>query len=92
VLLGTPQKGGIGLTLNEADTLIYYTHSFAWEDRVQSLSRNHRAGQDKPVTIYDLIAPNTLDRKFLRLYEQKQELASVLRDPKTFRAWLLAGD
>jgi SNF2 family DNA or RNA helicase len=46
---------GMGLTLVEANTVVYYSNSFSYEDRVQSEDRAHRKGQTKSVTYVDLV-------------------------------------
>jgi hypothetical protein len=46
-LVGTPATGGVGLTMNEADTAIFHSHHYNWEQREQAYSRNHRGGQTK---------------------------------------------
>jgi SNF2 family DNA or RNA helicase len=46
---------GMGLTLVEANTVVYYSNSFSYEDRVQSEDRAHRKGQTKSVTYVDIV-------------------------------------
>ncbi len=42
--VGNAQKGGSGLTLTQAKTMVYYSNSFRLIDRLQSEDRAHRAG------------------------------------------------
>jgi hypothetical protein len=49
-----PKSAGMGLTLTEADTSIYYSNSFDGEDRIQSVDRIHRPGQTRGCNIVDL--------------------------------------
>jgi hypothetical protein len=88
VFLGTPAAGGTGLTINEANTVVFYSHSFSYEERVQAEARCHRIGQTHPVTYYDLVAPGTVDTKVLAALRRKGEVAALMRDPATFKTWL----
>lgn len=62
-------------TLTAAD---YVVHLDPWwnpaaED--QATDRAHRIGQTRPVTVYRLLARNTIEEKVLRLHGHKRELA-----------------
>ena len=46
-LVGTPQTGGYGITLTQANTVIYYSNGYDLEKRLQSEDRAHRIGQKK---------------------------------------------
>lgn len=72
------KAGGTGLNLTAAD---YVLHMDPWwnpavED--QATDRAHRIGQEKPVTVYRLVAEGTIEEKILRLHEQKRDLADSL--------------
>ena len=72
------KAGGLGLNLTAAD---YVIHLDPWwnpavED--QASDRAHRIGQSKPVTIYRLVAENTIEEKILRLHATKRDLAETL--------------
>ena len=45
--VGTPQTGGYGITLVQANTVIYYSNGYDLEKRMQSEDRAHRIGQKK---------------------------------------------
>ena len=45
--VGNPQTGGYGITLTEANTVIYYSNGYDLEKRLQSEDRAHRIGQKK---------------------------------------------
>lgn len=79
-LVGTPQTGGKGLTLVEASTTVYYSNGYKLEDRLQSEDRNHRIGQDKPVTYVDLVIPKTVDVKVLKALLEKKNMAETIVD------------
>jgi len=72
------KAGGIGLNLTAAD---YVIHMDPWwnpavED--QASDRAHRIGQQRPVTVYRLVANNTIEEKIVKLHAQKRDLADSL--------------
>ena len=75
-LVGTPQTGGYGITLTQANTVIYYSNGYDLEKRLQSEDRAHRIGQKKTVTYIDLIAEDTIDEKIVEALRKKIDIAS----------------
>jgi SNF2 family DNA or RNA helicase len=75
-LVGTPQTGGYGITLTQANTVIYYSNGYDLEKRLQSEDRAHRIGQKKTVTYVDLICENTVDEKIVKALRGKINIAS----------------
>ncbi|MBJ6751120.1 SNF2-related protein [Geomonas anaerohicana] len=74
------KAGGVGLNLTAAD---YVIHMDPWwnpavED--QASDRAHRIGQQRPVTIYRLVAKGTIEEKIVGLHQQKRGLADSLLD------------
>ncbi len=72
------RAGGFGLNLTAAD---YVIHMDPWwnpavED--QASDRAHRIGQERPVTIYRLVAKGTIEEKIVKLHAEKRELADSL--------------
>ncbi|MBQ7443904.1 MAG: SWF/SNF helicase family protein [Bacteroidaceae bacterium] len=72
------KAGGLGLNLTAAD---YVVHLDPWwnpaiED--QASDRAHRIGQERPVTVYRLIAAGTIEEKILRLHGTKRSMADAL--------------
>ena len=72
------KAGGLGLNLTAAD---YVIHLDPWwnpaiED--QASDRAHRLGQQRPVTVYRLIAAGTIEEKILRLHQNKRSMADAL--------------
>ena len=72
------KAGGAGLNLTAAD---YVIHMDPWwnpavED--QASDRAHRMGQQRPVTIYRMVAKNTIEEKIVALHQQKRDLANSL--------------
>lgn len=80
VFLISLKAGGTGLNLTAAD---YVVHLDPWwnptvED--QATDRAHRIGQDKPVTVYRLVARGTIEERILELHARKRDLVSALLD------------
>jgi SNF2 family DNA or RNA helicase len=72
------RAGGFGLNLTAAD---YVVHLDPWwnpavED--QASDRAHRIGQLRPVTVYRLVARDTIEDRILALHHKKRELATSL--------------
>ena len=76
--VGTPQTGGYGITLVQANTVIYYSNGYDLEKRMQSEDRAHRIGQKKKVTYVDLIAEDTVDTKIVKSLRKKINIASAV--------------
>ena len=75
-LIGTPQTGGYGITLTQANTVIYYSNGYDLEKRLQSEDRAHRIGQKKSVTYIYIIAEDTIDEKIVKALRDKINIAS----------------
>ena len=75
-LIGTPQTGGYGITLTQANTVIYYSNGYDLEKRMQSEVRAHRIGQKKTVTYVDIICEDTVDEKIVEALRKKINIAS----------------
>ncbi|HVK53866.1 MAG TPA: DEAD/DEAH box helicase [Burkholderiales bacterium] len=78
IFLISLKAGGTGLNLTAAD---YVIHMDPWwnpavED--QASDRAHRMGQQRPVTIYRLVAKNTIEEKIVDLHQHKRALADSL--------------
>ncbi|MDR1792631.1 MAG: DEAD/DEAH box helicase [Bacteroidales bacterium] len=82
------KAGGLGLNLTAAD---YVIHLDPWwnpavED--QASDRAHRIGQQRPVTIYRLVAENTIEEKIIQLHSRKRDLAEQLLEGSDLAARL----
>ena len=69
-----------GITLTAGRTVIYYSQSFSYEDRLQSEDRCHRMGTKFPVTYITLIRKNTIDEKIISAFSLKRGFADYLSD------------
>ncbi len=86
------KAGGLGLNLTAAD---YVLHLDPWwnpavED--QASDRTHRIGQTRPVTIYRLVAKNTIEEKIVQLHATKRDLADTLLEGTDQSARLSTAD
>ena len=86
-LIGTPQTGGYGITLTQANTVIYYSNGYDLEKRLQSEDRAHRIGQKKTVTYVDLICEDTIDEKIVKALRDKINIASEVMG-EDLKAWI----
>ncbi|GHN12143.1 DEAD/DEAH box helicase [Lactobacillus delbrueckii] len=75
VFLISLKAGGTGLNLTGADTVIHYDPWWNVAAQNQATDRAHRIGQEKKVTVYKLIAKNTVEEAILDLQEAKSQLA-----------------
>ncbi len=80
VFLLSLKAGGTGLTLTAADTVILLDPWWNPAVERQASDRAHRIGQDKPVTIYRLVANGTIESRIRALQSSKAALADALLD------------
>jgi SNF2 family DNA or RNA helicase len=78
VLIANPAAAGTGFTLTAANFTIYETLSWRYDFYAQSQDRNHRIGQDLPVTYMRLIAADTIEEVIVKALERKAVMASEL--------------
>jgi SNF2 family DNA or RNA helicase len=81
------QKGGEGLTLVEARTMIYFSNSFKLLERLQSEDRAHRYGMTGPLDIIDLVSAGTMEEGLINNLIGKYDVASIITGDG-FRDWL----
>ena len=85
--IGNPATAGYGLTLTEADLVVYYANDFNLETRIQSEDRAHRIGQKNPVTYVDLICEGTIDEKIVKSLRAKIDIGAKVLGEEA-REWL----
>jgi hypothetical protein len=69
---------GIGITLNAANYMVYYSLPWSHEHYVQSRARFYRIGQKRAVTVYRLLATGTTDYHKAAALDQKLEVEDML--------------
>ena len=86
------KAGGVGINLTAAD---YVIHMDPWwnpavED--QASDRAHRMGQQRPVTIYRLVARHTIEEGIVELHGHKRDLADSLLEGGDMAARMSPGE
>jgi SNF2 family DNA or RNA helicase len=82
VLFGSPQAGGLGLTLIQACTAFYLSNDYNLLTREQSEGRVKRRGQRHSVTYVDLVATGpdgqkTIDHVIIKALRAKRNMAQM---------------
>ncbi len=72
------KAGGTGLNLTAADFVIHMDPWWNPAVEDQASDRAHRIGQTRPVTVYRLVARDTIEEKILRMHREKRDLATSL--------------
>lgn len=75
------KAGGFGLNLTAADYVVITDPWWNPAAEDQAMGRAHRIGQQRPVTVYRLVAKGTLEERIVELHHDKRALAEgVLAD------------
>ncbi len=74
------KAGGLGLNLTAADYVILLDPWWNPAVENQAADRAHRIGQTNPVTVYRLIASDTVEERVLALHAEKRALSADLLD------------
>ena len=82
VCCGTIGKMGTGLTLTEANYVIFLDEPWNKGTKEQASDRVYRIGQKNNVTIITLICKDSIDERINELVEQKGSMADMLIDGK----------
>ncbi|MFC0178855.1 DEAD/DEAH box helicase [Thorsellia kenyensis] len=82
VFLISLKAGGTGLNLTEADTVIHLDPWWNPAVEDQASDRAYRIGQTQTVTVYRLIAKDTIEEYIIELHHAKRELALQVLDNK----------
>jgi len=85
--VGNPATAGYGLTLTEANLVVYYANDFNLETRIQSEDRAHRIGQKNNVTYIDLITEGTIDEKIVQSLRDKIDIGAKVLGEEA-KQWL----
>ena len=85
--VGNPATAGYGLTLTEANLVVYYANDFNLETRIQSEDRAHRIGQKNNVTYVDLICEGSIDEKIVEALRDKINIGAKVLGEEA-KAWL----
>jgi SNF2 family DNA or RNA helicase len=69
---------GVGVTINAATYMLFYSLPFSLTTYHQALDRNYRIGQDHKVTVYRLIGTGTPETAIAKLLDVKVDVDDVL--------------
>ena len=72
------QAGAMGLNLQKANKIIYFTLPLSSELYEQSKKRIHRIGQEKPCFYYQLICKGSIEEKILKTLEMRKDYTEKL--------------
>lgn len=86
------KAGGLGLNLTAADYIIHLDPWWNPAIEDQASDRAHRIGQNRPVTVYRLVAEETIEEKILQLHHTKRNLADTLLEGSDQAAKLSLSD
>jgi SNF2 family DNA or RNA helicase len=77
--VATQSCGGQGLTLNEANHVIFYAEGFKYSDRIQAEDRCHRIGQTKRVTYMTLRSESGIEDSIADSLRRKSNVLDDFR-------------
>lgn len=92
VLFATPASAKEGLTLTEANHVIFYDRGFSLDDYLQAQDRIHRISQTKTCYVHNIIARGTIDEWVDVLLEAKQNAASLVQGDISLNEYRLKVD
>ncbi|OHT08590.1 Chromatin structure-remodeling complex subunit snf21 [Tritrichomonas foetus] len=78
VFLLSTRAGGLGLNLQTADTVIIYDADWNPFADMQASSRVHRIGQQREVLILNLTTTDSVERKVLKVQNQKRTFEDMI--------------
>lgn len=89
ILITQIKKGGTGLNLQNASTVIFFSLTYSYIDLSQAKDRVHRNGQTNKVSIYYLLTAGTIERSIYRtLINKKEGAKAILDDYRNMRGFL----
>ena len=71
---------GVGITLNAANYTVFYNATFDLGHYIQAQKRNDRIGQLRPVTVYHVTTPGSVNEYIYRSLAQKVDISAALTD------------
>jgi len=83
ILFATIRSAGVGLTLIDASTAIFYELELSPSDNFQAEDRVYRVGQTRPVNIYYLYGAGTVEQGISVLLKRKAHTTQALVDTVT---------
>jgi hypothetical protein len=92
VFLISTRSGGVGLNLVAADTVILFDCDFNPHNDQQAIDRCHRIGQTRPVVVYRLVAPSTVEEALMCVALRKKKMERVVIECGQFHQTVALSD
>lgn len=85
VCIANQQAGGVGIGLQAASYMIYYSKDWRLEADIQSEARAHRGGSEihECITRIDLITKGTIEEDIHQALREKGKLGDIIRGAKS---------
>jgi len=80
VFLLSTKACGLGINLTSADVCIIHDLDFNPFNDLQAEDRCHRIGQRKKVTVYKLVAKDTVDEDIYKMQEKKAKMNAAIME------------
>ena len=80
IFLLSTKACGLGINLTAADTCIMHDIDFNPSNDLQAEDRCHRIGQKNPVTVYKLVAKDTVDQDIYSMQERKAKMSAAIME------------
>jgi SNF2 family DNA or RNA helicase len=81
--------GGVGLTLNRGDTVVFLERPWAYWQAHQAEGRADNLIEAKQVHVIDIVAVNTVESRVRQALKDKAKaLSELVRDPRTVESFL----
>lgn len=90
VIIGTIGALGTGVTLTEANNVIFFDEPWNNALKEQAVDRTHRIGQKNSVNVYTLLTKNTIDERVHQLVLEKKDLSDAIIDKAETVSFLLS--